>query len=148
MSSDSTQPMSLASLQLPSQPSQSQSQDGMSLLNKAYGEVQSLEASIQSYEHSKAYFQPLGKISKQQLHEAEKVLNDIKNILEEDAKHKEADANFTRPDEVNKKLRMLTNHFYNYIPSQDQTNLPSINNEVILKEKFALLKALEGTHGK
>jgi hypothetical protein len=109
--------------------SQPASLDALGHLHENYGGLMSQEVSYQTFQRNKSYFQPLGKLTRQQIQEGREVLNKIKQLFDDKVNDKE-------------KLLDLTNQFFTIIPSQEES-LPMIDTPVLLQEKFTMLDALE-----
>ncbi len=105
------------------------SQDALNNLSENYTGASQDFSMDYVYRRNLNYFQPLGKLSRQQLKQAEDTLKAIQMELSE--------------AQNTNRLMELTNQFYTLVPTQDLSKLPVINTPELLQEKFLLLQALK-----
>jgi hypothetical protein len=106
---------------------------GLDTLMDCYSDCSSQEFAFEFvYSRNRKFFQPLGKISKSQLRQAEEVLNQIQTELEK-----------SQPNQ--RHLMDLSNRYHILVPSPERSrisaNLQIINSD-ILQDQFVLLQAL------
>ena len=107
---------------------------GLDTLMDFYGDCSSQEFAYDYvYSRNRTFFQPLGKISKSQIKQAERVLLQIQSELEKSAPNQRA-------------ILDLSNQFHMLVPSPERSrisaNLQTINNLETLQDQMVLLRAL------
>jgi hypothetical protein len=105
------------------------SQDGLKEVANNYTDLSSQDFEYEYvYKRNKEYFQPLGKVAKSQMKQAEETLNEI-----------ELELASTSPNR--NRLVQLSNKFYTLVPTQELSR-PIIETEEMLREKKVMIEAL------